>query len=211
MKRAQGLLDQAESDPEALLSLYDDWASSYDDDIKAWGYNAPEVTAAYLRDLVPNDVPVLDAGCGTGLVGKALQSAGFNNVVGIDFSADSLAIAEATGVYRSVQQIDLTRLPTDLATARFGALVCIGVMSYLPDIEATCREFCRLVTGGSPIVLTQRGDLFQSRGSQSAFDALVNDGIWEQIEVTSSQDYLEANPEFTGIGVKYCMFRRSQD
>jgi hypothetical protein len=108
-----------------------------------------------------------------------------------------------------VEQIDLTRLPTDLATARFGALVCIGVMSYLPDTERTCREFCRLVASGSPIVLTQRGDLFQSRDSQSAFDALVNDGTWEQLEVTSNRDYLEANPEFTGIGVRYCMFRRS--
>jgi predicted TPR repeat methyltransferase len=208
MRPEEGFLEQAESDPEAILGLYDDWASGYDDDIKTWGYNAPQVTAAYLRGLVSNEVPVLDAGCGTGLVGKALQSAGFDNVVGIDFSVDSLTIAKATGAYRSVEQIDLTRLPTDLATARFGALVCIGVMSYLPDIEATCREFCRLVTSGSPIVLTQRGDLFQSRGSQSAFDALVNDGTWEQLEVTSNRDYLETNPEFTGIGVRYCMFRR---
>ena len=204
---ADGLLAHAKSEPGKIHELYDNWACGYNDDIRAWGYEAPEVSVAYLRELVSNDVWVLDAGCGTGLVGKELRSAGFGNVVGVDFSADSLAIAKATGAYQSVEQIDLSVLPTSLPTARFGALVCIGVMSYLPDIEGTCREFCRLLESGAPLVLTQRDDLFAARDTQKAFDALVRDGTWEQLEVTDKRDYLEANPEFTGIGVKYCIFR----
>ena len=208
MKLAQGLLEQATSNPEKLQVLYDDWASDYDDDISAWGYEAPRVAVAYLRDLIANDVLVLDAGCGTGLVGKELKLAGFDNVVGIDLSQDSLTIANATGAYQSLEKIDLTVLPTALSTARFGALLCIGVMSYLPDIEGTCREFCRLLATGSPIVLTQRSDLFETRNTQRAFDALVSDGTWVQLEVTSERDYLPVNPEFSGTGVKYCVFRR---
>ena len=208
MKLAEGLLEQATSNPEKLQVLYDNWASDYDDDITAWGYEAPQVSVAYLRELISNDVLVLDAGCGTGLVGKELKLAGFDNVVGIDLSLSSLTIAKATDAYQSLQQVDLTVLPTALSTEHFGALLCIGVMSYLPDIEGTCREFCRLLEPGSPIVLTQRGDLFETRNTQKAFDALVNDGTWAQIEVTPERNYLAANPEFIGIGVKYCVFRR---
>jgi predicted TPR repeat methyltransferase len=208
MKLEEGLLEQATSDPEKLQVLYDNWASDYDHEIGAWGYEAPRVAVAYLRDLISSDVRVLDAGCGTGLVGTELKLAGFNQVVGIDLSPDSLTIAAATEAYQSLVQIDLTVLPTALPTAHFGALLCIGVMSYLPDIEGTCREFCRLLKSGSPLVLTQRSDLFETRNTQKAFDALVSDGIWEQLEVTPARDYLPANPEFVGTGVKYCVFRR---
>ena len=203
-----GLLGQAGEDPEKIRGVYDEWAAAYDDDIETWGYEAPRVAVNYLVGLADRDVRVLDAGCGTGLVGKALAAAGFQHVVGIDFSADSLELARATGTYDAVQQVDLTRLPTDMADAEFGALVCVGVMSYLPDIEATCREFCRVVRAGAPIVLTQRSDLFVSRETQRAFDALVVDGTWEQIEVTPDRRYLPDNPEFAEIGVRYCIFRR---
>jgi hypothetical protein len=81
-------------------------------------------------------------------------------------------------------------------------------MSYLPAIEATCREFCRVVRPGGAIVLTQRDDIFTARDTQSAFDALSGAGLWEQIAVTEARPYLPHNPEFDGVGVRYCVFRR---
>jgi predicted TPR repeat methyltransferase len=204
----EGLLDKAGSDPAAVRALYDGWSRDYDADLSTWGYRAPALCARYLSALAPANATVLDAGCGTGLVGEALRAAGFLDVVGADFSADSLARAEACGAYRALHQADLTAVPIDFPARTFDALVCVGVMTYLADVEATCREFCRLVKEGSPIVLTQRSDLYEARDTASAFAALVHDRTWETIEVSPVRDYLPGNPEFTDVGVRYCVFRR---
>lgn len=158
MEPTDGLLGRAESDPSEIRGVYDSWAPAYDEDLAAWGYEAPAVSALYLRELAPRDATVLDVGCGTGLVGRALRRAGFDDLVGIDFSVDSLAIAERRGAYRALRRVDLSALPTTLPSAEYGALTCIGVLSYLPDVEAVCREFCRVVAPGAPLVLTQRAD-----------------------------------------------------
>ncbi|MCP5150118.1 MAG: class I SAM-dependent methyltransferase [Ectothiorhodospiraceae bacterium] len=209
MEPTDGLLGRAESDPSEIRGVYDSWAPAYDEDLAAWGYEAPAVSALYLRELAPRDATVLDVGCGTGLVGRALRRAGFDDLVGIDFSVDSLAIAERRGAYRALRRVDLSALPTTLPSAEYGALTCIGVLSYLPDVEAVCRELCRVVAPGAPLVLTQRADLFALRDTENAFARLAEDGTWSQIEVTDERAYLPGNPEFAGVGVRYCVFRRS--
>ena len=52
-----------------------------------------------------------DAGCGTGLSGKALLAAGFITIDGIDVSRRSLEVASMTDAYRTLRAIDLQRLP----------------------------------------------------------------------------------------------------
>ena len=52
-----------------------------------------------LKQEVPPDGHVLDAGCGTGLSGKALHAAGFRRLTGIDISQASLDVAAQAGVY----------------------------------------------------------------------------------------------------------------
>lgn len=203
-----GLAQQADSAPHEIRKIYDDWAPDYDVKLRQWGYEAPEIAATRLADLVAQDVAVLDVGCGTGLVGVKLQAAGFARIVGVDFSEESLAVAKARNIYQAVRPVDLTRLPTDIETGAYGALVCIGVMSYLPDVEALAREFCRVTTPGAGIILTQRSDIFDARGTQAAFDTLAAEGLWEEVEVTGDRPYLPGNPEFEGVDVRYCVFRR---
>lgn len=210
MTPRDGLSGMCTEGSEAIVNYYDDWASGYDDDLAAWGYEAPKITAERLAQLAPLDAHVLDAGCGTGLVGAALVATGFSRITGIDASADSLAQAQERGIYAALSRHDLNRLPLDLPRNGFGALVCIGVMTYVPDVEAFCRECCRLLTPGSPIVLTQRSDLFEERGTQAAYDALVSDGTWEIIEVSGPRPYLPRHPEFADrILVHYGVFRRT--
>jgi len=203
------LRDRSGSDPETIRALYDNWADDYDTTLAEWGYEAAAVVAAYLRDLVPADAFVLDAGCGTGLSGQALWEAGFRNILGADFSAVSLALAAKRRVYRTVLKADLAA-PLPLGAGALGGVACVGVLSYLPDVEAICREFCRLTRPGGVIVLTQRSDLFGPRGTQAAFDALASAGLWQPVEVTEARPYLPNNPEFEGVGVHYGVFRRSQ-
>lgn len=88
---------------EETRQIYSDWAESYDKDVAEWGYATPGRIAMALRRSNANvDKPVLDFGCGTGLCGIALKSAGFDVVDGTDISPEMLTKAEARGVYRQV-------------------------------------------------------------------------------------------------------------
>lgn len=79
----QHYLDKAYAsrDTNVIRSLYDEWASSYDEDIKAQGYATPERAAVTLAEFLDNkDAPIFDIGCGTGLSGEALKMVGFTTI-----------------------------------------------------------------------------------------------------------------------------------
>lgn len=108
--------------------VYDDWAATYDADVRAWGYATPGRIAMALRRAGANPAkPVLDYGCGTGLCGMTLKAAGFDVVDGTDINPAMLAQAEARGVYRQVW----TSAPGDLGHIKAGdypILVACGVI-----------------------------------------------------------------------------------
>ena len=191
----QGLAAAASATPAEVESLYDEWAEDYDRDIAEWGYEAPRVCAELLADLVDaSTTRVLDAGCGTGLTGEALAAAGFGHVVGADLSSESVALAARRDAYESAHQVDLSQ-PLPFADGEFGALMCCGVLSYVPDLAATLGEFVRVVAPGGAIVVTQRTDLWDERGTQDAIDQLVAPGRCTAT-VSDPAPYLPQHPEF---------------
>ncbi len=191
-----GWLTQASTDPEEVAKYYDEWAANYNHTLASWNYQSPADTASLLTQYVPTDHRVLDAGCGTGLSGKALYDVGYRDIVGIDISADSLVVAEQTQAYRHVQPQDLQQVPFPFETDSFGALTCVGVMTYVSDPIAVLREYCRLVSSGGYIVFTQRNDLFDAQDYQAVLSQLHDEGLWDIVTVSEPQPYLPNNEEF---------------
>ena len=191
------------TDAAQIAARYDEWAAGYDSDIRSWSYTAPEVVAEIVAERVDESESVLDAGCGTGLVGVALREVGMQgDIVGIDVSAVSLDIAAETGAYTSVEVGDLQQ-PLAFADDRFDALVCVGVMTYVPDVEGAWREFARVVGPGGVVVVTQREDLWDDRQCAAVIDALTAEGVWTA-EVAGPAPYLPGNTEGMGdVGVYY--------
>ena len=115
-------------DAEATRKLYDDWATSYEAEVRENGYATPGRCAAALAlHLKDKKTPILDFGCGTGLSGLALKLAGFEIIDGVDLSADMLKVAESKQLYRTLTQIeadaDVPGTPGDYA-----AIAAIGVI-----------------------------------------------------------------------------------
>ena len=183
-------LDQGTSDPGEVADRYDQWAKGYDDDLSSWSYQAPAVVADTVTTRLPEAGSVLDVGCGTGLVGRALRDRGFTGrILGLDISQASLEIAQRGGAYDSVEQADLQqRLPLDDDSV--DAAVCVGVMTYLPDVEAVWRDFARVVRPGGLVVATQREDLWGERECQAVVDRLQSEGVWTPEEVAGPAPYL---------------------
>lgn len=203
-----GWLLQGSGDPDEVAGYYDTWADGYDRDLDRWAYSAPDVAARFVGAHATAARSLLDAGCGTGRVGVALRDIGFSgDVHGIDVSSASLPVADATGAYDSLAVADLQQ-PLDFDDDAFGALVCVGVMTYLPEVEATWREFARVVRPGGLVVVTQRSDLWLERRCPEAVAQLVDDGVWEPIEVTEARPYLPGNDDYGDrIGVHYVVCR----
>jgi predicted TPR repeat methyltransferase len=183
-------LDQGTSDAREVADRYDAWAQSYDDDLASWSYQAPAVVAETVVTRKPAAGSVLDVGCGTGLVGRALRARGFaRQLLGLDISQASLEIAQQGGAYDSLEHADLQqRLP--FADDSVDAVVCVGVMTYLPEVEAVWREFARVARAGGLVVATQREDLWTARECQLVVDRLQQEGVWTPLEITGPAPYL---------------------
>ncbi|ETW95675.1 MAG: hypothetical protein ETSY1_29615 [Candidatus Entotheonella factor] len=191
-----GWLAQASTDSEEVAKYYDDWAADYNDTLVSWNYRAPVDIANLLKQYVPTDHRILDAGCGTGLSGQALRDAGYRDIVGIDISADSLVIAEQTNVYRHVQTQDLQQTPFPFDTDSFDALACVGVMTYISEPAPVLREYCRLISSGGYLVFTQRTDLFDSQDYNAVMAQLEDEGLWEVESVSEPHPYLPNNADY---------------
>lgn len=203
-----GWLVRGSADPHDVAAYYDEWATRYDEDLAEWSYRAPAEIARLVSTHAPTARSILDAGCGTGLAGQALRAVGFpGEIHGRDVSASSLRVAEVSGVYASLETIDLQQI-LPFADGEFDALICVGVMTYLPDVEATWREFARVVAPGGVVVLTQRQDFWEPRSCQAVIERLATDRVWEPIVVSDPQLYLPGNDDYTDqIGVHYVATR----
>lgn len=126
-----------DGDAGRLAQFYRGWASSYDLDVGRNGYWGPMIVAelaaavqtAYLARHRAATA-ILDAGCGTGLVGAELESLGFRVIDGFDLSEEMVEKARQTRVYRHVQgDVDLNRLPSEYFSASYDITVCCGVFT----------------------------------------------------------------------------------
>lgn len=198
----------ANSSSADIRQYYDDWAGRYDEDLATWNYQAPNVAAGLLERGLSTDAAILDVGCGTGLSGVTLQTAGFGDVTGVDISQSSLDLARETGAYGRLNQVDLHELPLPYGAAEFGGLQCVGVLSYVPDTDAILREFCRLVNADGLIVFSQRDDIYVERDYEAVLRELENDGACTLASVSDPQPYLPENEEFgQEIKVVYAVLR----
>ncbi len=183
-------LHQGTSDAREVADRYDAWAKGYDDDLASWSYQAPTMVAATVVSRHPGAGSVLDVGCGTGLVGRALRARGFTGqILGLDISLESVEIAQQCGAYDSVETADLQQ-PLPLEDDCVDALVCVGVMTYLPGVEAVWREFARVARPGGLVVATQREDLWHTRRCQAVVDRLQDEGVWTPLEIAGPAPYL---------------------
>ena len=92
-----------DGDPQTVKQFYADWAQNYDRDTSESVYTGPAIATQLLSQHLPErDAPILDAGCGTGLVGVALKARGYGLIDGFDLSPEMADLAALTAAYRHV-------------------------------------------------------------------------------------------------------------
>ena len=106
-------------------------------------------------DARPTD-RMLDVATGTGMVAQALHDRYGCAVVGLDQSADMLAVARTRdGVFEEVVEGRAERLP--FADAAFDHLTFTYLLRYVDDPAATMRELARVVKPGGRLAMVEFG------------------------------------------------------
>ncbi len=87
-----------------LMNVYQKWAADYDDDNdNLLGTVSQPRSVQILQEYVRNkELKIIDVGCGTGLVGRELERAGFSNFDGIDISKEMIDIDKTKRLFQSV-------------------------------------------------------------------------------------------------------------
>jgi len=142
---------------DSTRNLYDEWAAKYDADLVEEGYQAPSLAAPAITSFLGAEAlrtaTVLDAGCGTGLVGQLLaRDYGASTVDGVDLSPGMLEVARKTGVYRHLEAADLSE-PMAQRDASYDVVVCVGTLTRAHLGPRVLNEFARIVRGAGSLSL----------------------------------------------------------
>jgi SAM-dependent methyltransferase len=192
--------------PEEVAALYDRWADTYDAEMAAAGYRHPSIALALLaRHLPRGAAPVLDAGCGTGLVGEWLGIVGYPEVEGLDISAGMLERARAKGAYARLHNLALGgALP--FADGHFVGIVSAGVFTTGHVGAEGLDELIRICRKGGAIVLTVKNTLWES-GFAARIAELEAQGMITRAEET--EPYVSMPGEVGTVPSRAVVLRRS--
>jgi len=207
------LSDLAQTDLSQLdvVERYTQFAPVYDQSVSDWGYQCYRTAANALQHYVPNDQPILDAGCGTGLVGQALAELGYQNLTGIDISSEMLAHAKTTRHYRQLQVQDLSQTPYPFVDNSFAAVTCIGVFSLIADPSPVLQEFRRLVRPQGYLVFTQQEVLFEQYGYADILHGFEQRGELRCESISEPVVYLPKREGYQDRKVIYCIYQVTKD
>ena len=174
----------AEGDRGTLDRLYDEWAEQYDEHI--WGSGNPYIAIAagmVGRHIADWDAAVLDAGCGTGLMGQVLHQMGYGNLTGLDASDGMLQIANRKAVYLALHHLVLGA-EIELPCESFDAVVAAGVLTHGHAPPGSLDGMVKLVRPGGPIVFSLSEIAHDELGFGDKMVELEKRGSWEPLDVS---------------------------
>ena len=170
---------------EQLRERYDVWAAEYDNDLDDMGWTAPQAAADRCHHFAQPGSEILDAGCGTGLVGASLAALGHDRIVGFDLSTGMLQRSAERGVYSELHEGSLLdRLPFD--DSRFGSVVSVGVFTLGHVDGSAFAELARVTSPGGHVSITFRDDAVDHLGYLAEQQRLIEVCTWDLVERTEA-------------------------
>jgi predicted TPR repeat methyltransferase len=167
-----------DGDPLKVKEFYAQWAKNYDNDVGDARYSGPAIATKLLSQHVADKAArLLDAGCGTGQVGREMQALGYNVIDGFDLSPEMAEQATATGAYRRVVgDIDMMRARDDFPGSDYDALLSIGVFTLGHVPPAALAVLVQLLRAGGVLLVSTRSHYYEQTDFQQQVDALLDSG-----------------------------------
>ena len=163
-----------------ILEYYTNWTNDnqYNKDMIDWNYIAPSNAVKIFTNHTNNlSQKILDAGCGTGLVGKELKNLGFKNIIGVDFSQDMLDLVP-NNIYEKLDLVDL-----DYKDNEFDSIICVGTFTYGHVKANALDEFIRITNSNGLICFSVNEGIYQKNNFDKKIQELENNKKWEILEL----------------------------
>ena len=191
------------ADLDELESIYKNWASDYESDvINLAGYVGHLITSDLLLNYLRNkESTVLDAGCGTGLVGEVLYKNNFRNIDGVDFSQEMLNIAHQKNIYQSLKLVDLTK-KLDYENDSFDAIICAGTFTCGHVGPEALREMVRITKQGGYICFTVRKQEWEASPYLQIMNDLEKNEYWRKLEFLTKKYNVKE-----GVSCQLCLYQ----
>ena len=156
--------------PEDSIQLYKKWAKTYDKDFALYSnYISPKKISIFFNKYAKKtDIPILDVGAGTGLVGEFLYETGNKKIIGIDISSEMLEQAKIKGCYSSLMEADVTK-KIPLKNNSIGAVVSAGTFTHGHVGPNAFDELLRITKPGALFVLSINSKAFIKDGFKEKF------------------------------------------
>ena len=176
--------------PEELLKYYQEWTNNnkYNKDMVDWNYTAPQETVSVLKKYsLKKNSKILDAGCGTGLVGIELKKYGYLNIDGVDFSQNMLDLVPQ-GTYKKIEKVDLNK-QLKFKDNTYDIVMCVGTFTYGHVKPKALDELIRITKNKGLICFTINEGIYEDYGFDNKIKELSSNKSWSVKEFFKS-DYI---------------------
>ncbi len=173
---------------EEILKYYQDWTKKdkYNKDMIDLNYVAPKETVSLLNKYtLNNNCKILDAGCGTGLVGIELKKYGYSNIDGVDFSQEMLNLIPKN-IYKKIEKIDLNKPLIKFNNNIYDVVTCVGTFTYGHVKAHALDELIRITKNKGLICFTVNEGIYEKYGFDEKINELKNNKAWNVKKISRS-------------------------
>ena len=184
-----------------IMKYYDEWGikNKYDQDMVDWNYTGPKESVNVFKKYALNkNIKILDAGCGTGLVGAELKKYNYLNIDGADLSKKLLNLVPK-GYYKKLEQTDLNK-PINADDNTYGGILCVGTFTYGHVKPNALDEFIRITKNKGLICFTINEGIYEEYGFDKKIIELSDKGSWAMKEFFKS-DYIASKNVNAWLGI----------
>ena len=167
---------------EKVLDYYVNWTNKgqFNKDMTEWNYQAPQNTVKLFDQYTPNkNINILDAGCGSGLVGIELKKYGYTKITGVDFSQEMLNLIPQN-IYQNLRLTDLNE-KLKFTDNFYDAITCVGTFTYGHVKAHALDEMIRIIKKDGLICFTINEGIYLEYAFDKKIEQLSNNNSWQII------------------------------
>ena len=159
LRHIAGSRDVSRAADEYVRSLFDSYATHFEQSLISLGYRVPGLILRALERHLPGFAEggtigdVLDLGCGTGLIGVALHDRLQGRLKGVDLSQNMVDQARAKGIYTELEVAELTAY-LENERERWRVAIAADVFCYFGDLAAIIVAAHRVLRPGGLFVFS---------------------------------------------------------
>jgi predicted TPR repeat methyltransferase len=186
---------------DEVMKYYDEWGmqNKYDQDMVDWNYTGPKESVNVFKKYALNkNIKILDAGCGTGLVGVELKKFDYLNIEGIDLSKKLLDLVPQN-LYKKLQQADLNKKIMSVDN-NYDAVMCVGTFTFGHVKPPALNEFVRITKNNGLICFTINEGIHEEYGFDKKIKELSDSNLWNLKEFFKS-DYIASKNVNAWLGI----------